>query len=197
MKYSKDNKPEKDIKTSEKTNKMIVQGISWYLVDQEDTQVSLHAIVDKNSCLQNLPWDNISWYDFNRKNYIQIGLLSADEEVYETACELTAYLCKLYDINPQKDILFNFEIDEEKIKKNIINLIDGKTTLDIGDVVTLIPEARYSSGGCIPDYIAKNKVYIRDIRPNGNYVISVKPASSVNGTINPETVKEVVRHEKR
>lgn len=70
--------------------------------------------------VQTMPWDyrpwgcgsgnkgscNTGWIQFK---ICEDGLTDADyfSKVYEEACELTAYLCKLYNINPKGSVSFN------------------------------------------------------------------------------------------
>lgn len=70
------------------------------------------------SAIQTMPWNYRSWNNSYSNGWIQI-MLCEDEEhdeeyfnsVYTEACELSAYLCDVYNIDPRKSI----EIDENII----------------------------------------------------------------------------------
>lgn len=63
-----------------------------------------------------------------------------------------------------------------------------KTTFKIGDVVRLKEKATYSSGTPIPAWVIKSKLYIRDIRSNGDYIISTKQTGPITGVVKPDMV---------
>ena len=58
--------------------------------------------------------------------------------------------------------------------------------LKAGDAVKLRPEAKFSSGGLIPDSLKRSKLYIKEIRKNGKCAISTTPNGSVSGVVNME-----------
>lgn len=60
--------------------------------------------------------------------------------------------------------------------------------LSVGDAVKLIAGATYSSGGTIPSWLFSSKLYIREIRKNGDYVISTVQTGAVTGVVKPASV---------
>ena len=58
----------------------------------------------------------------------------------------------------------------------------------IGDAVKLIPGATYSSGTAIPSWVFRNKLYVRDIRSNGDVVISTQKTGAVTGVVKPNSI---------
>lgn len=90
-----------------------------------DHQAGLNAWIGKLAdgsvtTLQTMPWDYRPWGCGSGKNgscnngWIQFeicedGLTDANyfNKVYKEACELTAYLCKLYNINPHGTVNVN------------------------------------------------------------------------------------------
>lgn len=94
--------------------------------NKEACSVAPHAIVHKDGILQTLPFNFRGWHAGGKANNTHISfeicepnghkynsgrMLNYDpvknqayfENVYNRAVELTAYLCKLYDINPLED----------------------------------------------------------------------------------------------
>lgn len=58
----------------------------------------------------------------------------------------------------------------------------------IGDAVRLIAGSKYSSGGTIPSRLFESKLYVRDIRKNGDLVISTSSTGKVTGIVSPNSV---------
>ena len=58
----------------------------------------------------------------------------------------------------------------------------------IGDAVKLISGATYSSGTAIPSWVFRNKLYVRDIRSNGDVVISTQKTGAVTGVVKPSSI---------
>lgn len=76
------------------------------------------------------------------------------------------------------------EVEEEKkMEENIV-------VFKVGDAVRLKYGATYTSGTAIPSWVIKSKLYIRNIRSNGDYVISIKPTGPVTGIVKPEMLTE-------
>lgn len=79
--------------------------------------VCVHAFIgkDKNgnvATYQTLPWDMRGWHAGAAANDTHIGFEICEDNlkdknyfnaVYKEACELTAYLCKTYNLDPMKD----------------------------------------------------------------------------------------------
>lgn len=80
-------------------------------------RVCVHAFigVDKNGAVatyQTLPWDMRGWHAGGSANDSYIGFEICEDDltdetyfnaVYKEACELTAYLCKMYNLDPVRD----------------------------------------------------------------------------------------------
>ena len=70
---------------------------------------------------------------------------------------------------------------KEEVTKN-----DG--SWKVGDEVKLIAGAKYASGATIPKWLFGYKLYIREIRTNGNLVISTLKTGAVTGVVTPDNV---------
>lgn len=79
----------------------------------------------------------------------------------------------------------------KNMEQNIVNP-EEKKEFKIGDAIKLKKNATYASGTEIPGWVKKSKLYIRDIRPNGDYVISTKMTGSISGVVNPNAVEKYV-----
>ena len=79
----------------------------------------------------------------------------------------------------------------KNMEQNIVNP-EEKKEFKVGDAIKLKKNATYASGTEIPNWIKKSKLYIRDIRPNGDYVISTKMTGSVSGVVNPDVIEKYV-----
>ena len=79
----------------------------------------------------------------------------------------------------------------KNMEQNIVNPEEEKE-FKVGDIIKLKKNATYASGTEIPNWIKKSKLYIRDIRPNGDYVISTKMTGSVSGVVNPDVIEKYV-----
>ena len=256
--------------------------------------------------IQTMPWDYRPWGCGSGNNgscnngWIQFEICEdglSDKTyfnaVYKEACELTAYLCKLYDLDPKGtakynnldvpvilchadscklglgsnhgDVLHWFKKhgktmddvradvaklmagssapvastpstpkEEEKVEKQTLyrvrktwgdaasqkgafkNLDSAKELADknpgyyvfdesgkviypevkvetpaesgfkIGDAAKIKADATYASGTAIPNWIKQSKVYVRDIRDNGDIVFSTVKTGAVTGVIKPK-----------
>ena len=59
----------------------------------------------------------------------------------------------------------------------------SKSNFKVGDVVKLIPGSTYSSGNSIPSWLFRSKLYVREIRKNGDIVISTQKTGAVTGVV--------------
>ena len=64
------------------------------------------------------------------------------------------------------------------------------TDLKIGDAVKLISGATYASGKAIPNWVFRTKLYVRDIRKNGDVVISTQKTGAVTGVVSAKYLTE-------
>ena len=55
---------------------------------------------------------------------------------------------------------------------------------EIGNEVSLLNGSKYTSGIQVPNWVIKSKLYIREIRPNGDIVISTKKTGAITGVVN-------------
>lgn len=56
----------------------------------------------------------------------------------------------------------------------------------VGDKVKVAAGATWYNGGVIASWVFKNELYVREIRKDGNYVISTKKTGAITGVINPK-----------
>lgn len=57
------------------------------------------------------------------------------------------------------------------------------TDFKLGEAVKLISGATYTSGKAIPNWVFKTKLYVREIRKNGDIVISTQQSGAVTGVV--------------
>ena len=87
-------------------------------------------------------------------------------------------------------------LTENAIKEAIKNMeqntatseVEEKKTFKVGDTVRLVPGATYVGGGSIASYIFDKKLYIREVRKDGNYIISTLKTGAITGMVPPEAV---------
>jgi hypothetical protein len=60
--------------------------------------------------------------------------------------------------------------------------------LKVGSIVKILPKATWSSGANVPDWVLKSKLYLRQIRKDGLYVVSTKQTGPITGVIAPKYV---------
>ena len=149
------------------------------------------------------------------------------DKVYNEACEITAYLCDMFDIDPngtvdyngiavptilchydshklglgsnhgdidhwfpkfgksmktaREDVakLMNKVIVEKPVEEKPIEKVEGSHKE--GDEVKLVKGATYISGQAIPSWLFDKKLYVRDIRSNGDIVFSTLSSGAVTG----------------
>lgn len=102
------------------------------------------------SAIQTMPWNYRSWKNNYSNGWIQIMLCEDKEhdkdyfdDIYAEACELSAYLCDLYNIDPRKSIevdeiiiptilendlsnwFSNFDKNIDDIRKDIIKILNN------------------------------------------------------------------------
>ena len=92
-------------------------GNDWNIAKPDGQSKCVHAFIgkDKNGAVatyQTLPWDMRGWHAGGKANDSYIGFEICEDslvdkgyfnKVYKEACELTAYLCKMYNLDPMKD----------------------------------------------------------------------------------------------
>ena len=66
--------------------------------------------------------------------------------------------------------------------------VEEKKTFKVGDTVRLVPGATYVGGGSIASYIFDKKLYIREVRKDGNYIISTLKTGAITGMVAPEAI---------
>ena len=63
-----------------------------------------------------------------------------------------------------------------KKEENVVS-----TSLKVGQEVKLVPGAKYISGQTIPNWLFQSKLYVREIRKNGDIVFSTKKTGTIIG----------------
>ena len=61
-------------------------------------------------------------------------------------------------------------------------------TFKVGDVIQIMPGAKYVSGATIPNWVIKSTLYLREIRKNGDIVFSTLKTGAITGTVNPQYI---------
>ena len=59
---------------------------------------------------------------------------------------------------------------------------------NIGDAVSLIPEATYYNDMAIPNWVKGYKLYVREIYKNGNIAISIRKTGNITGVVKPDAL---------
>lgn len=214
--------------------------------------------------VQTMPWDykpwgcgggtkgscNSGWIQFeicedalNNKEYF--------DAVYKEACELTAYLCKMFNIDPNGYSMLNgvkvpnilchkdscalglgsnhgdvmhwfpkFGKNMDTVRADVAKLINENKTADVqnnvkkveeqvkpvtpttpvtpaptttnklavGQEMKLITGAKFIGGEDVPNWVINSKLYVRDIRSNGDVVFSTLKTGAVTGVVNPKYI---------
>ena len=280
-------------------------GTNSYKNDLNHTsnQIGLNAWIGKLAdgtvtSIQTMPWDYKPWGCASgpkgscNNGWIQFEICEDGlkdkayfEAVYKEACELTAYLCDMYDIDPKGTVTVNgvkvptilchadsnklgfgsnhgdiyhwfpkFGKDMDDVRADVAKLIGTKapatpaqpvemyrirktwedeksqvgaysdlnsakkacdkagkeyevynskgvaiypvapaekevSSYKIGDEVSLISGAKYSNGASIPNWVIKMKMYVREIRKNGEIVISTQKTGAITGTVKSNQLK--------
>lgn len=82
--------------------------------------------------------------------------------------------------NSKGEIVYPIIVEDDK---------DNDTTaFKVGDAVKLIAGATYSNGVAIPNWVFKYKLYVREIRKNGDIVISTQKSGDVTGVVKPKSI---------
>lgn len=72
--------------------------------------------------------------------------------------------------------------------EQVIEQILNESTFKRGDEVKLVAGATYIDGKTIPSWVFRYKLYVRDIRKNGDIVFSTQQTGSVTGVTNPKNL---------
>lgn len=62
------------------------------------------------------------------------------------------------------------------------------TGLKVGDAVKLVAGATYTNGKSIPSWVINSTVYVRDIRSNGDVVVSILKIGAITGVVNSKYI---------
>ena len=270
-------------------------------------QIGLNAWIGKLAdgtvtTVQTMPWNYMPWGCGSGVNgscndgWIQFEICEDDltnkkyfDKIYKEACELTAYLCKLYNINPKGNVVKNgvsiptiichsdanklgfgsnhsdiyhwfpnFGKNMDTVRDDVEKLLNSTTkpttttnstssdlfrvrktwedaesqigaysSLDnakkacdkagaeyevynskgiaiypktqiieekkeegfqVGDEVGIIKNAFYSSGAKVPAWLYGQKLYVRQIRKNGELVVSTQKEGAVTGALKPSQI---------
>lgn len=246
--------------------------------------------------IQTMPWDYRPWGCYKGRNgscndgWIQFEICEDglnDEkyfnEIYQEACEITAYLCKMFNINPKGTVVHNgitvptilchrdsydlglgsahadilhwfpkFGKNMKTIRDDVAKLLNTNLTIpntpeiyrvrkswtnvssqigaygnlrnaieacrkagvdykvydnkgnevyainntntntvitfQVNDIIRIKPEAKWINGIVVPKWIINSNVYLRDIKANGDYIVSTMPTGPITGVINPQFV---------
>lgn len=65
----------------------------------------------------------------------------------------------------------------------VVSTPSVSTSFKKGDEVKLVEGAKYASGKSIKDWVFKSKLYVREIKDNGNIVVSTLKIGPVTGTV--------------
>lgn len=65
--------------------------------------------------------------------------------------------------------------------------VQPSNVFEVGNEVRLNPGAKYTNGKTIPNWIVKSKLYVREVRPNGDIVFSLLKIGPVTGVTKKES----------
>ena len=71
---------------------------------------------------------------------------------------------------------------------NLNSQTSSKKEFEVGDEVSLLPNSTYTSGKGIPNWVLNSKLYIREIKKSGNYVISTQKTGDITGVVEAKYV---------
>ena len=217
--------------------------------NHQDRQAGVNAFIGKLAdgtvaSVQTLPYDYRPWGCGSgskgslNSTHLQFEICEDNltdrsyfNKAYEEACELTAYYCKLFNLDPMGTFVYNGvtvpvitshkeshtlklgsnhgdPIDwfnkhgktMDDVRRHVAELMGKKTevevpnvkepvettavNLKIGDEVKLVSGAKYTSVSIIPNWLFSKTLYAREIRANGDIVISTLKTGAVTGVVN-------------
>lgn len=191
----------------------------WNQPTPDGRQVCVHAFIgkDKNGAVatyQTLPWNMRGWHAGGDANNTHIGfeiceddLTSVDyfKAVYKEACELTAYLCEMYNLDPMADgvVICHSEGAKRGIASNHADVMHWlpKFGMSMDTVRRDVAELMRNSTTATDDYtlivgkaevtIVQMQTYIRSVNPGVAqsvldmipYYISEGEAEGIRGDI--------------
>lgn len=163
-------------------------GNHWNQLRPDGRQVCVHAFIglDKNgdvATYQTLPWNTRGWHAGGDANNTHIGFEICESEladaeyfskVYREGCELTAYLCEQYSLDPLADgvVICHSEGARRGIASNHADVmhwfrIHNKTMDDVRrDVKELMENVRTPIVGKHVTTVQQMKTYIKSVNPD-------------------------------
>lgn len=72
--------------------------------------------------------------------------------------------------------------------KVIYPTTETKAEFGVGSEINLVAGATYINGKSIPNWILKSKLYVREVRDNGDIVFSTVKTGAITGVVNPKYV---------
>ena len=117
---------------------------------------------------------------FGRKLYVR-QIRANGDIVFSTVTSgaVTGVIAQKY-IQPYNS---NVVIEKEEPKVEIT-----KGVFEVGDEVKLVSGAKYASGKSIPSWVFSKKLYVREVRRDGNIVVSILKIGAITGTVAPESL---------
>ena len=73
-------------------------------------------------------------------------------------------------------------------QQSVVTQTPTSSGLNIGDAVKLVAGAKYTSGGNVPSWVINSTLYVREIRSNGDVVISVLKSGAITGVVNSKYI---------
>ena len=115
----------------------------------------------------------------------EIAVIFDEEEMVET--EEVAEI----EISEDQEVEVKIvEIPEEELMEDdvLVEDIDINTFFKIGDIVQLVPGAKFAAGGKIPTNLFNTKLYVRDIK-DGKYSIGIRATGRIAGSVHPSSIR--------
>lgn len=72
----------------------------------------------------------------------------------------------------------------ERIEPKVENFV-------VGEMVNIKADSKWVSGANVPNWVIKSKLYVREIRKNGDLVVSTQKTGAITGVVNPINVSKI------
>ena len=189
-------------------------GNHWNQAKPDGRTVCVHAFIGKDkkgnvATYQTLPWSMVGWHAGGSANDTHIGFEICEDDlkdksyfnaVYKEACELTAYLCVMFNLDPMEDgvVICHSEGYKMGVASNHSDVMHwfkkfGKTMDNVrADVKELVELSNAAQGGNnLTPIVGKAQAtyyqmqqYIKKVNPNvPQSVLDMIPLYIAEGTV--------------
>lgn len=149
----------------------------WFIKygkDMDDVREDVAKLMKSKIIIEDSKVENQEFYRI-RKTWEDISSQIGAYTDFNNAKEACDKVGKGYEVYNEEGVAIYPVSAAEKITSNF----------KVGDVVSLIKGAKYTNNVLLPKWLLESKVYIREIRKNGDLVISTKKIGSITGVVSP------------